>query len=66
MALTPEIIEGETKSERIGMAVTPTEMRALEFVQLIHGDKYDGAATVLRDYSIKDAVELYRRSKRSA
>lgn len=63
MALAPEVIDGETKSERITIAITPTEMAALGFVRELHGDRYDGDSTVVRDYSLTQAVEVYRRAK---
>lgn len=47
----------ETKSVKLGLSCTPTEFRALQFIQHIHGDKYDGAASVLRDYSLTQALE---------
>ena len=47
----------ETKSVKLGLSCTPTEFRALQFIQHIHGDKYDGAASVLRDYSLAQALE---------
>lgn len=62
MALSPEIIDGETKTERLGIAVTPTQLKALEFIQRAHGDRYDGISSVLRDYSLADAVGFYRRA----
>jgi hypothetical protein len=66
MAITPDTVRGETKSERVGMAVTPTELLALEFIQKLHGDRYDGASSVLRDYSLADAVAFYERAKAAA
>lgn len=53
----------ETKSERLGVAVTPTELKALEFIEKTHGKKYDGTSSVLRDYSLTEAVEFYLRAK---
>lgn len=57
-----EVSEAEPKSEKVGFAVTFSELRALEFIHETHGDKYDGAASVLRDYSLSDAVAVYRRA----
>ena len=47
----------ETKSERVALAVTPTERWALEFVAALYPEQYDGASTVLRDYSLRQAVQ---------
>lgn len=52
----------EPRAERTTLAFTPTEMRALEFVQRTHGDKYSGIGEVLREYSVNDAVEFHRRA----
>lgn len=49
----------ETKSVKLGLNITPSEMKALEFIKRIHGDKYEGVASVLRDYSIADAVKAF-------
>jgi hypothetical protein len=58
----PNDAEIESKSEKLGLAATPTELRALEFIKDTHGDRFDGAASVLRDYSLNDAVSVYRRA----
>jgi hypothetical protein len=44
---------------KVGFSVTPAQWRAMEFVKHIHGDKYDGVASVLRDYSIEQAVQAF-------
>jgi hypothetical protein len=62
MAVQSEVSPAEPKSEKVGFAVTTTELRALEFIHQTHGEKYDGAASVLRDYSLSDAVAFYRRA----
>ena len=51
----------ETRTERISVAVTPTEKRALEIIAEGHGDRYDGPSTVVRDYSLTQAVSFVRR-----
>lgn len=56
----------ETKSEKLNINVTPTEMRALEFIKRIHGDKYEGVGPVVRDYSLTDAVKAFERSREEA
>ncbi len=53
----------EPKSEKLSVNVTPTELKALEFVKNIHGTKYEGVSSVLRDYSIGDAVQAYEKAK---
>jgi hypothetical protein len=63
MAIAPDTIDGEKKTERLGMALTPTELAALQFVRELHGDRYDGDSSVLRDYSLTDAVAVYRRAR---
>ncbi len=62
MPSAPDVIHGETKTERLTIAATSTEMKALEFIQQAHGDRYDGTSSVLRDYSLADAVAFYRRA----
>ena len=52
----------EPKSERVSFAVSPTELKALEFIRQIHGDRYEGTSSVLRDYSISDALAAYERA----
>ena len=47
---------GETRSERVTLAVTPTEKRALELIAAVHDAEYDGPSTVLRDHSLRSAV----------
>lgn len=61
MSETPEI-----KSERITLAVTPTELEALVFLQMTHGDRYDGNSSVVRDYSLTEAVAFRRRALSAA
>ena len=56
----------ETKSERMSLALTPTEASALEFIQQLHGDKYDGTSSVLRDYSLSEAVRVHQRALTAA
>jgi len=51
--------QAESKSEKLGLNVTPTELRSLEFIRRIHPDRYEGTSSVLRDYSITDAVRAY-------
>jgi len=53
----------ETKSEPLNLRVTPSEMRAVEFVKNIHGTKYEGVSSVLRDYSISQCVEIHEKAK---
>lgn len=50
----------ESKTERLTLALTPTEMRAAEFVARIHPDRFDGVSAVLRDYSLGQCLEAYR------
>ena len=55
----------EAKSERITLAVTPSELAALEFLHRSHGGKdgkYDGASSVVRDYSLVEAIAFHRRA----
>ena len=52
----------ETKSERLSLAITPTELTALRFVAEVQPDKYDGWSTVVRDYSITEAVTFHQRA----
>jgi hypothetical protein len=47
---------GETRSERVTLAITPTEKRALELIAAVHDAEYDGPSTVLRDHSLRSAV----------
>lgn len=61
----PDLTEAEPKSERLGLAVSVSEMRALEFIKDTHGDRYEGISSVLRDYSITDALAFYRRAAAS-
>jgi len=56
----------ETKSERLSIAITPSELRALQFIARVHGDRYDGWSTVIRDYSISEAVEFHQRALAAA
>lgn len=51
---------------KVGFSVTQHEFRAMEFVKEIHGQRYDGVASILRDYSIAQAVELYDRAQAKA
>lgn len=53
-------IDGEPRRIKRGLWITSTELAALAFIRKIHGTKYDGDASVLRDYSLVDAVELHR------
>lgn len=46
----------ERRTERLFVALTATEKRALEILARAHPDKYDGASTVVRDYSLSEAV----------
>lgn len=46
----------ESKTERVTLACTPTERRALETIFAARSEDYDGASSVLRDYSLSDAV----------
>lgn len=61
----PELATAETKSERLSMALTASEMEALEFIQVTHGERYEGTSSVLRDYSLTEAVAIHRRARAS-
>lgn len=50
----------ESKSERLTLAISPTEMEAVEFVHRIHHGRFDGVSSVLRDYSITQCLDVYR------
>lgn len=50
----------DLKSERVTLALTALEARALEFVARIHPGRYEGTSSVLRDYSVTQAVEAYQ------
>lgn len=52
--------EAGNKRVNVGLSVSREEHRALEFVKAIHGDKYDGVASVLNDYSVASAVLAHR------
>ena len=58
-----DVAANEPRSEKLGIAATPTEMKALAFIQQTHGDRYEGVSSVLRDYSLSEAVGFYLRAK---
>lgn len=51
----------ETRTERLGMAVTPSEKDALGKIAALWPEKYEGISSVLRDYTPSQAVEFVRR-----
>lgn len=53
----------EARSERLGMAVTPTEKAALTKIAALFPEKYEGISSVLRDYTPSQAVDFYERLK---
>ncbi len=55
--------ETETRSERLSIAVTPSELEALRLVERLHEPKYDGVSNVIRDFSISDAVRFAERAR---
>lgn len=55
--------EPEVKSAKVSLSVKPAEMQAIEFVFRVHGEKYDGVASVLNDYSVSQCVEMYEKAK---
>lgn len=58
-------ITTEPRSERLGMAVTPTEKSALTQIASWFPDKYDGVSSVLRDYTPAKAIEFVERLRSS-
>lgn len=62
----PDPTESETRSERLTLAVTPSEKAALEFICRVHGDKYDGVSSPVRDYSLAEALSFHRRAVAAA
>lgn len=57
---TPDGVS-ETRTERLGMAVTPSEKEALGKIAALWPEKYDGISSVLRDYTPSQAVDFVRR-----
>ena len=55
--------ESETKSERLSIAVTPSEKAALEYHAAVHPEKYESWHQVVRDLSIADAVAAFARAE---
>ena len=51
----------ESKTERIGLAITPAEMAALELLHHVHPGQYEGVSSVVRDYSLREAVAFAER-----
>ena len=49
-----------TRSERIGVAVTPDEMNELRKLVALYPEKWEGVASVLRDLSVEEALRLVR------
>jgi len=48
---------------KVGFSVTKKEYEAMEFVQTIHGSKYEGVCSVLNDYSVAQCVEIHAKAK---
>jgi hypothetical protein len=48
--------QSEPRSERVNLAVTPSELRSLQIIAAARPEDYDGASSVLRDYSVAGAV----------
>ena len=46
----------ELRTERVAIALTPTEKRALEVIAAVREDIYEGVSNVLRDYTPAEAV----------
>jgi hypothetical protein len=59
----PTEAKPESKSEPLNLRVTPSEMRAVEFVRTIHGTKYEGVSSVLRDYSVAQCLAIHEKAK---
>lgn len=48
----------ERRTERLSMACTPTEKKAVELVARVHSDRYnEEPSAVLRDMSLAEAVD---------
>ncbi len=56
----PRDKEVDEPKVKVGLLLEAEEVRALEFLKKIHGDKYDGVASVLRDYSVAQAVQAHK------
>lgn len=61
MAETQSPAADETRTERIGMAITPTEKDALARIAAIFPERYEGVSSVLRDYTPSGAVSFVER-----
>lgn len=56
--------EPKTKPPRqLSFSVPGSAWEAIEFVGSIHGDKYDGVAPVLMDYSVNECVAIHEKAK---
>ena len=55
--------EREKPKVKVGLLVSGTEFEALQFVERIHPGKYDGVASVLRDYSLGQALQAHEHAK---
>jgi hypothetical protein len=61
---TETVADQEQKSERITIAITPTELAALEVVCRVHGTTYPGVSSCLRDFSLRAAVAFAAQVRR--
>lgn len=48
---------------QVSFSITADQWDAVEFVGSIHGDKYDGVAPVLMDYSVNECVAIHQKAK---
>lgn len=56
-------VEPKAKPVKVGLLVSAEQHEAMEFVKRIHGDKYDGIASVLNDYSVSQCVEIREKAR---
>lgn len=46
----------ESRTDRVSVAVTPTEKDLLDLVAKVHRDRFDGISNVIRELSFSDAL----------
>lgn len=50
----------KTSSTKLSLNVREEEFKALAFIRRIHPSRYEGVSSVIRDYSLKDAVNAWQ------